>query len=234
MKLKTLLLISTLMISSIAHANWFLDIINTINYQSGITNSLLGTSLSSQQEMLARQREINELMKEVNGNLMGHSGWGTYQFHDYQSYGRGGDNWSNVIGMAQDGQGSGQLGQMIGSMAKQFPADRNGFNKGVRNSHSQIYYALKAQTILATRAASELDYNKIQDQIAYQHMLQQQIEQTKDIKAAMDLSNRIQVENNLINLQILRQVALSNQQRAINEQATVNTALFNAKFLTRE
>ena len=31
-------------------------------------------------------------------------------------------------------------------------------------------------------------------------MLQQQIEKTKDLKAAIDLSNRIQVEGNLISL----------------------------------
>jgi hypothetical protein len=50
----------------------------------------------------------------------------------------------------------------------------------------------------------------------------------------MDLANRIQVEGNLINLEILRQSALVNQQQAITEQASVMSALSNAKFLTKE
>ena len=78
-----------------------------------------------------------------------------------------------------------------------------------------------------------MDYNKIQDQIAYQHMLQQQIEKTNDLKAAVDLSSRIQVENNLIKLEILRQSALANQQQAISEQANSQCSVSNANFLTK-
>ena len=98
---------------------------------------------------------------------------------------------------------------------------------------NQQYYAVKSKTVLAARAASQLDYDHIQNQIAYQQMLQQQIEKATDLKSAIDLSNRIQVEGNLINLAILRQAALSNQQQAINEQANINSALSNAKFLTK-
>ena len=135
--------------------------------------------------------------------------------------------------MAEAGLGEGDLGRTIHHMANQFPIDEGTFDRSTTNENNQKYYALKSQTILAARAASELDYNKIQDQIAYQQMLQQQIEKTQDLKAAIDLSNRIQVEGNLINLQILRQVALTNQQQAVTEQATLNTALSNAKFLTQ-
>ena len=90
-------------------------------------------------------------------------------------------------------------------MQGEFPIDINGYNQGVSDPTSRQYYADQSQTVLATRAASQLDYDKIQDQIAYQQMLQQKIDNTDELKSALDLNNRIQVESNLINLEILRQ-----------------------------
>lgn len=219
-----------LSISQSAHANWFADI-----WKSELRMEVLqGSILNTQGQMLGVERDIESLMKDLNGNMTGSSGWGTYQFHDYQSYGGSATNWSQVLDMADQGQGAGELGQMMGGLSHQYPIDRAAYNRGVSDRGSQQYYALKSQTVLAARAASQLDYNKIQEQIAYQQMLQQQIEETKDLKAAIDLSNRIQVEGNLITLEILRQAAMTNQQQAVSEQASVNTALNNARFLTKE
>jgi Type IV secretion system proteins len=231
---KLFILFVAMLLSTASYANWFQDIINAINKQGGITNGILNRELSIQQDILTSQESIDSLMQQVNGHMTGNSGWGTYQAHDYQSYGESARDWSSVMHMAENGSGSGALGQEIGGVANQFPINKNVFNHGTPDATSQNYYAIKAQTILAARAASQLDYNKIQDQITYQQMLQQQIEKTKDLKAAIDLSNRIQVEGNLITLEILRQSALANQQQAITEQATLNSALANARFLTKE
>lgn len=214
-------------------ANWFLDIINTINAQSGLTNNLLQQDLTIQKDILSSQKDINELIRQMNGSLIGHQGWGQFQFQDYQSYGGQGANWYDVMNMSGEGSGKGELGNSINHLSKDFPIDTYGFSRGIRDRNQQKYYALKSQTILAIRAASQLDYDKIQKQIVYQQMLKDQIEKTDNLKAATDLANRIQVEGNLINLEILRQIALSNQQMAVDEQASVNTALLNAKFLTR-
>lgn len=234
MKRQFVLLGMILSFSSSCYANWYQDIINAIISQSVITQGILYSQLSVQQDMLSNQKEMQRLMDQINGNVTGHSGYGTYQFHDYQSYGSGANDWSNVINMAGHGHGDGALGGMIGSIARDFPFDSSAYNRGVSNPGTQRYYATKSQTTIAARAASELDYNKIQQQIAYQQLLMQQIENTKNIKAAMDLANRIQVEGNLINLEILRQAALVNQQQAITEQASVMGALSNAKFLTKK
>lgn len=234
---KYLILIIGFFLSSASYANWFADIVDRIEKTNGINTNILNTEISAlsvQRDILSSQKNIESLMREVDQGIVGHSGWGTYQFHDYQSYGDSARNWSSVMQMADSGQGSGELGHMMGDLANQFPAERNTFNRGVTDTNNQKYYALKSQTVLAARAASQLDYNKIQDQIQYQQMLQQQIENTKNLKSAVDLNNRIQVEGNLISLEILRQTALSNQQQAITEQATVNTALSNARFLTKE
>lgn len=231
-----LIFIIGLIFHSTCYANWFADIVNRIELtniiNSGILNSQIA-SLNTQKDILSSQIEIESLMKQVKRSVTGHSGWGNYQFRDYQSYGDSARDWDVVLRMAELGQGSGALGQSINGISSQFPADRNTYNRGVSGASNQKYYALKSQTVLAARAASQLDYNKIQEQITYQQMLQKQIEKTKDLKAATDLSNRIQVEGNLINLEILRQVTLSNQQQAVSEQASVNAALTNAKFLTK-
>lgn len=220
--------------STSSYANWYQDIINAITKQGMISNGWLSSINNQQQVLLDSQRAMEKLMSQVNDHLMGHSGWGNYQFHDYQSYGSSAINWNDVMRMAGQGQGDGALGAVIKELSQQFPADKSSFNTAVHHKQTQQYYALQSQTILAARAASQLDYNKIQDQIAYQQMLQQQIEKAKDLKSAMDLSNRIQVEGNLINLEILRQAALSNQQQALTGEGGLIGSLANAKFLTKK
>lgn len=231
-----LLFSATMAVSIVAQANWFADIVNRIEQTNAINTNILDSQMQSlgvQQDTLTSQHNIEDLMKQVHTSVTGNYGWGNYQFHDYQSYGDNARDWSKVLGMADSGHGDGALGQMMNGIANQFPSDRSTYNRSVTDANSQKYYALKSQTILAARAASELDYNKIQDQISYQQMLQQQIEHVGDLKGAVDLNNRIQVEGNLINLEILRQVSLLNQQQAISDQASVNTALTNARFLTK-
>jgi hypothetical protein len=166
--------------------------------------------------------------------MSGHSGWGTYQYHDYQSYGAGANTWTALAQTIKTGGNAGQLGQVITGLVREFPIEAQTFSKGITDPSSRAYYASQSQTIVAARAASQLDYDKVQNQIAYQQMLQSQIEHTKDLKSAVDLNNRIQAEANLINLAILRQAAIANQQQAMTAQGSMNSALINAKFLTKK
>lgn len=192
-----------------------------------------GLSLTVEQQQLYQQQDIDHMLHELNRNVTGNSGWGSYRVHDYQSYGSNADSWAKVMSMAESGQGSGDVGGIIQTLAHQFPIDNATYGRGVSDPTNQLYYQQQAQTVLAARATSQLDYDRIQAQIAYQQMLQNQIEQTKDLKAAVDLSSRIQVEGNLIQLSILRQAALANQQQALNNQATLISSLANARFLSQ-
>ena len=212
-----------------ASANWLKDIWQAELRMEGLQSSLV----DGQGQLISTQRDIDSLIKELNSHVTGNSGWGSYQYHEYQSYGDNARGWAQVLEMAEKGKSSGVLGGVITDIAQQFPIDSESYNLGATNATNQQYYALKAQTVLSSRAASQLDYDKIQDQILYQQMLQQQIEKTKDLKASIDLSNRMQVENNLIALALLRQSAISNQQHSVNEQASVMAALANARFLTK-
>ena len=211
-------------------------LINNISYADklGTISINLANLVGIQKNILSIQSNIQGIMKQLDSNMTGHSGWGTYQFQDHQSYGKSANDWNSVLQMAENSKGEGQLGAILSRLAKDFPANQAIFNGAIRDNNLQKYYALKSQTALSVRSASELDYNKIQTQITYQQMLQGQIEKTEDLKAAVDLNNRINVENNLIQLEMLRQMALANQQQSITEQASINSALTHAKFLSKE
>lgn len=225
-----LLFFNGLFINSLSYADKLGTISINLANLVGIQKNILGI----QSNILNTQLNIQNLMKQLDANMTSHSGWGTYQFQDHQSYGKSASDWISVLHMAEKGQGDGQLGIILNTLAKNFPANQSVFNGAIKDNNLQKYYALKSQTALSVRAASELDYNKIQTQITYQQMLQEQIEKTADLKAAVDLNNRINIENNLIQLEMLRQIALSNQQQSVTEQATINSALTHAKFLTKE
>src|SRR5579872_4363258 len=226
---KILLALLMLTFCQVSFADALYSILNGVHH----LESLGEGSQAGLFDMVNTQHDIDSLMRGVNSGIVGHSGWGTYQTHDYQSYGDSAIDWNNVMRLAESGGGSGDLGGAISSIANQFPINQSQFNKGINNPTQQQYYALQSQTVLATRAASQLDYDKIQNQITYQQMLQNQIEKANDLKSAVDLNNRIQVEANLINLEMLRQQSLANQQQAISEQANINNSLLHAKFLTK-
>lgn len=226
----SLLGIFVLFCSQFVYADALYSILNSSRHLESIEGNIQNIDT----EIWQSQLDIENLMKSVNGSLTGSSGIGTYHFHDYQSYGAGADNWTAVMQMIKGGGSSGDLGRTINSLANQFPINEADFNKGVSDPASRQYYLMQAQTIYAARASSQLDYDKIQSQIAYQQMLQQQIEKTSNLKSALDLNNRIEVESNLINLEILRQAAISNQQQAMQHQGDLIHVLSNAKFLTKQ
>src|SRR5579872_6387262 len=115
------LLISLCLISSIfsvssSYANWFADIVDRIEKTNAINTNILDSQnemVGVQRDILTSQTNVENMMKQVNSSVTGTSGWGNYQFHDYQSYGSGAGDWSSVMKMVQDGGGSGSLGQAI-------------------------------------------------------------------------------------------------------------------------
>ena len=242
--MRKIIILSLILFSPLSHANWFADIVNRIEQTNGINTGILKSQNQSldvqkdirdmQGEILNSQKDIQGLMKQVNDSLKGNNGYGKMDSHDYATYGNNAKSWTSVLDMSKNGYGDGELGQNIRNAANQFPVEESRFNKGVSNPTQQKYYVLQAQTALATRAVSQLDYDKIQDQITYQQMLLKKIDETDNLKDATDLSNRIQVESNIISLQILRQIALSNQQQAVTAQSSVNSSLAHAKFLSKD
>jgi hypothetical protein len=187
-----------------------------------------------QQQITGIQDTIEGLTDQIQAAVSGQSQWGRWQFKDYQSWGENTDHWESILQMAGKGGNVSLLGQVFHSLAKEFPVNTPLYNQVNPNKSDQAYYALKAKTALAARAASQLSYDKIQEQINYANQLRQQIGTTTTLKQSLDLQNRLTIENNLIQLETLRQLALLNQQQAIDAQAEVNDAIQTAHFLSRK
>ena len=143
-----------------------------------------------------------------------------------QSWGSNLSTWQSVLNAYQNGDG--KVGVSARDLNHQFPIQSSTLINPNPNSIDAKFYTLQAQTALASRAASQHDYDNIQNQIDYMHKLLKMIGETKTVKDALDLQNRIQVENSLIQLELLRLSSLSNQQQSIETQGEVNSYINNA------
>src|SRR5688572_30129043 len=118
------------------------------------------------------------------------------------------------------------------TLAHEFPMDMAFYNRAHRNPTDQRYYTLKPQTHtpppptpLVARAVSQLRFDPIQIQIDAANQVRQEIGTTSTLKSSVDLQKRLTVENTLFQLDMLRQLALLNQQQALEAQADVNEAI---------
>ena len=128
--------------------------------------------------------------------------------------------------------GNGLVGGIAKNREREFPIDLDVINKSKLNKQDIDYYKLSAKTALSTRAASEAEFNRIEQKIRDQEKLQKEINNTENLKSSVDLLARIQAENNKISLESLRMLSVLTQQSAISEQAQVNARVQNAKFLS--
>ncbi|WP_218813342.1 type IV secretion system protein [Rickettsiella endosymbiont of Dermanyssus gallinae] len=184
-----------------------------------------------QMQMTDIQSTISRLNRQIQQAVSGRSEWGNWRFNDFQSWGLQADRWGSLLNLVTQGGNDGQLGLVLRLLAREFPSAMALYNRVNPNRSDQQFYSLRAKTALVTRAASQLSYDKIQEQINYANELRSQIGTTRTLKEAVDLENRLTVENNLIQIEVLRQLALMNQQHAINAQAEVNLDLQNARFV---
>ncbi|WP_218814689.1 type IV secretion system protein [Rickettsiella endosymbiont of Dermanyssus gallinae] len=184
-----------------------------------------------QMQMADIQSTIQRLDSQIQQAVSGHSEWGNWQFNDFNSWGLNADRWSSLLNSTVNGDTNSQLGSMLRLLSREFPLAVELYNRVNPNKSDQKFYSLKAKTALVARAASQLSYDKIQEQINYTNQLRQQIGTTATLKEAVDLSSRLTIENNLIQIEVLRQLALMNQQHAIDAQAEINDELENARFV---
>lgn len=204
-------------LSQAVYADVFTEILNELESQTNLQQQISQYTNVLPNINTVLQNEYNALYQNN-----GHDGYGNLFFNpSLQSWGTNTSNWNLVLQSYQQG-GTG-LGQIAQQLNQQFPIQPSSIVNPNTQSINAQYYTLEAQTALASRAASQLDYNNIQNQINYMQQLQQQIDKTPDIKGALDLQNRIAVENNLIQLEVLRLTALSNQQQAVKAQGESNS-----------
>ncbi|WP_218813526.1 type IV secretion system protein [Rickettsiella endosymbiont of Dermanyssus gallinae] len=184
-----------------------------------------------QMQMENIQSTISRLNRQIKQAVSGHSEWAHWRFRDFQSWGLHADRWGSLLELVTHGGNDGQLGLILRLLSREFPAGIELYNRVNRNRSDQQFYSLRAKTALVTRAASQLSYDRIQEQINYANELRSQIGTTSTLKEAVDLETRINLENNLIQIEVLRQLALMNQQHAVNAQTEVNLDLQTARFV---
>jgi Type IV secretion system proteins len=198
-------------------ADIFQDIFNEIKQEANLQQLISQYTNQTLQQMM-NTAGLDLANKNYDENL--------------QSWGSGAGDWNSALMLYhQASSDETTLAGVENTLNQQFPIQPN---RILNNASDQQYYTLKAQTALAARAASQLDYNKINKQIEYMHKLHDMIGDAKTVKDALDLQNRLSVENNLIQLELLRLSALNNQQKAINTQGEVNAVVNNAQAFSSE
>jgi hypothetical protein len=216
MRLNLLLTLALLSLSMTAKADIFSDILGQLEQQTNL-----------QQQIQQYTSQMTGLQQQTLQTMIGSYGYGSLNYNpNLQSWGNNTDNWSSTLNSYQ--QGGNGVGQIAQQHNQQFPIQQSTVANPNSQSLDAKYYSLQAQTALAARSASEYDYNNIQTKITNLQQLHDQIDKTTNIKAAIDLQNRLQYESSVIQIELLRLAALSNQQQAIEAQGESDAVVNNA------
>lgn len=167
-------------------------------------------------------------LKSLNGSLTGTHSYGSRYYDDkIYDWGSHTDSWQHVLSLARNGGGSGELGETIISLAKEFPMT------GSLNSKNQVendYYKLQAQTALSSRSASEVAYQQAIREEKNMKKLHHMIDYAADEKSAADLNNRFSSEQAFTSVQQMKLLAILVQQQAVNSQERANRAREDMEF----
>lgn len=177
-------------------------------------------------------KDFNEKIKNFNNDLVrGLTGRHDYGNNYYNpnllSWGSQINNWRDVINMANNQGGSGELGNVLSELVKQFPISKE---KMSDNDLENKYYLLQAETNLAARASSQVAFQQLKREEETIKQLHRLIDQTKDAKSSIDLSNRLASEQNRISIQEAKLLAVLVEQAAMTGQERSNHAVENNAF----
>lgn len=175
-------------------------------------------------------QEYTQSLPAMQQALTSQNSWGNFNYNpNLQSWGNNTQSWNSILTLYQQGGGSG-VGNIAKQLNKQFPIQTPSTVYPNANSIDAQYYQVQSQTALAARAASQFDYNNIQNEIANLQTLHDQINNTEDLKSSMDLSNRFQYESTMLEIELLRLTALNSQVEAVTAQGQSNAVVDNANF----
>jgi len=193
----------------ISHAVDWWFVISAINGMNHALSGKIGNMDTDLQAVINHQTE----------QLTGHFGFGSLHYdQNLMNWGQGSDTWSSVVNLYHSGNGG--LGQTMASMVGDFPVlsqPQASFNPYMA-TREKDYITLSSKTTLATRASSQLAFDKINQEMQVIHSLNQQIDSAPNAKAALDLNNRLTAENAEISLQLEKLLAAMLQQQAVENQ----------------
>lgn len=182
-------------------------------------------------------KNINEAVKKLNEKqlsaLTGHYNMGNLYNSTNDQADRlwSNQSWQNVL-VAASGGNSARFQELLKSYQDKYPSlDQAQITPFNPNSLKAQTYSQNAKTNLAGLSVSEYSYNSLQDRIKKLQGLLNQIEQTSNEKATLDLQARILAEIGFVQLELLRLQSVQTQLTAMHNQGITNGTTQDAGFV---
>lgn len=178
------------------------------------------------------QQRLSEA-KELASDSEGHYGYGQILNSAKDLTGRewSPDNWDDALkGLA--GGNPARYQQLVQEYKQNNPSvSTNVFQEGSSQDNARVY-GQQVQTNQAATVTASYEFNDVNNQLANIHQISDQIESAKDDKAAIDLNTRMETEMAYLQVQILKQIALLNEQTARNASDSIQSETDGSKFNT--
>lgn len=189
-----------------------------------------------QLETLKDVKNLNEALKEVGEKQLsavtGHYNLGNLynSSHDQAERLWSDENWQRVLEQASGGN-SARFRELLKSYHDRYPTLSQNQITQFSNTLKAKTYSDNARTNLAGLSVSEYSYNAVQDRIKKLQGLLNQIEQTPNQKASLDLQARILAEIGFVQLELLRLQSVQTQLTAMHNQGMTNGTTQDAGFV---
>ena len=193
------------------------------------------SQLKSQYELLSRtyqnaERQLSQV-KRLRSDTEGHYGYGGLMngANDLKNRQWSPDNWKATL-QGLSGGNPARYQELVKAYRKAHPnLSQADYQKGASLDKGKTY----AQDVAVNRAAmvnAAYSFNNLKKQLNAIHTLSQKIDQTKNIKGAMDLNSRLIAEVAYVQTQELKMQILMNQQMAQVNADSIAGKTASAKF----
>ena len=183
-----------------------------------------------QQQYSNAQSRLSEIQK-VRGNSEGNYGFGNLL--DGQEYKAkrewSPDNWQDALKGLSGGNPE-RYRQLVAQYKTDNPTlSKSDFDKGESAENGEIYQA-QIQSNQAANVTATYAFNNIKNHIEHIESISQKIESAPNQKAATDLNTRMNAEIAYTQVEVLKQLALMNEQTAERNSERIKYETANSKF----
>lgn len=229
---RTLLFIS---LAIIAFSNNAFATIPVFDYSSFIELYNEFNTLKSQYDLMQQQysnakSRLSEI-QQVRGNSEGHYGFGNLLNGQEYTAKRewSPDNWQEALKGLSGGNPE-RYQQLVSQYQHDNPTlSTSDFDKGESADNGAIYQA-QIQNNQAANVTATYAFNDIKNHIQHIEVISSQIESAPNEKAATDLNTRMNAEIAYTQVEVLKQLALMNEQAAERNSERIKYETANAKF----
>lgn len=201
-----------------------------------ILGNLYGINLD-QLTVLKDVKGLNEALKEVSDKQLsavtGHYKIGNLYNSSSDQLDRlsANSNWQDLLHKASGGNAA-RYTELVKRYQDKYPAlTQSQLNSLNPNNLKTQTYLDDAKTNLAGLSVSEYSYDSLENRIKKLQGLLNQVEQTPNEKAAMDLQARVLAEIGFVQLEMLRLQSVQTQMTAMHGQGLTNGTTQDAQFV---